>query len=266
MPALCGLPLPGSNGGHDHAGNGYGLSGTSTKEGRPLGRKVVVVGDGACGKTSLLNVYVKGEFPELYEPTVFENHCVDIVVDGTPIELALWDTAGQEDFDRLRSLSYADSNVVLLCFSVDQPTSLENVKSKWVDEIRHYCPGVKLALVALKCDLRSDPVVRDKLASAGMQPVEYEEVRLNFCLSLGVVAQGVAELTVKGEDVQGLAVAKRIRASRYLECSAKHNRGVQETFEEAARVSITARRAGETRGSQAGHGGGGGGGDKCAVM
>ncbi|KAJ8297016.1 GTP-binding protein Rho3 [Rhodotorula toruloides] len=171
MPALCGLPLPGSSGAHDHAGNGYGLSGTSTKDGRP----VVVVGDGACGKTSLLNVYVKGEFPELYEPTVFENHCVDIVVDGTPIELALWDTAGQEDFDRLRSLSYADSNVVLLCFSVDQPTSLENIESKWVDEIRHYCPGVKLALVALKCDLRSDPVVRDKLASAGLQPVEYEE-------------------------------------------------------------------------------------------
>lgn len=100
---------------------------------------MVVVGDGACGKTSLLNVYISGRFPQEYEPTIFENHCIDVgpsrlpsglpaegrtdpihpvVVDGTAIELALWDTAGQEDFDRLRSLSYADTNVVLLCFSV----------------------------------------------------------------------------------------------------------------------------------------------------
>lgn len=59
------------------------------------------------------------------------------------------------------------------------------MRKKWVDEIRHYCPGVKLALVALKCDLRYDPVVRDRLASVGLQPVEYEEVRImSFrCLS-----------------------------------------------------------------------------------
>ncbi|KWU46718.1 hypothetical protein RHOSPDRAFT_4164, partial [Rhodotorula sp. JG-1b] len=169
--------------------------------------QVVVVGDGACGKTSLLNVYISGTFPEGYEPTVFENHCVDVVVDGTAIELALWDTAGQEDFDRLRALSYADTNIVLLCYSVDQPTSLDNIETKWIDEIRHYCPGVKLALVALKCDLRQEPRTQSKLAQSGERPVEYQE---------------------------GLAMARRIRASLYLECSAKYNRGVQEIFEEAS--------------------------------
>ncbi|KPV78311.1 uncharacterized protein RHOBADRAFT_10891 [Rhodotorula graminis WP1] len=232
MPALCGLPLPSTSGHHDDgraAGSARATSAASSlaRPVRPIvhppslesrsplppprtawpqgassprqpsrrslltlfGTQVVVVGDGACGKTSLLNVYVKGEFPEGYEPTVFENHCVDLVVDGRSIELSLWDTAGQEDFDRLRSLSYPDTNLVMMCFSVDQPSSLENLEAKWIDEIRHYCPGVKIAVVALKCDLRADVVVQDKLAKALMRPVEYEE---------------------------GLAVAKRIGASRYF--------------------------------------------------
>ncbi|GAA5872348.1 hypothetical protein JCM3774_003352 [Rhodotorula dairenensis] len=227
MPALCGLPtsLSASTSRRydsETRGAAYDDGLGARKSARPLARKAVVVGDGACGKTSLLHVYLSGDFPDDYEPTVFENHCVDVVVDGTAIELALWDTAGQEDFDRLRALSYADTNVVLLCYSVDQPSSLENCETKWIDEIRQYCPGVKLALVALKCDLRQDPKTRSALAEYGERPVEYEE---------------------------GLAVARRIRASRYLECSAKYNRGVQEIFEEAARVSIVAPRRGETRGS-----------------
>ena len=54
----------------------------------------------------------------------------DIVVDNKKVELALWDTAGQEDYDRLRPLSYPDTHVVLLCFAIDQPDSLENVVEK----------------------------------------------------------------------------------------------------------------------------------------
>src|SRR5271168_933965 len=78
----------------------------------------------------------------------------DIFVDNVHIELSLWDTAGQEEFDRLRSLSYDDTHAIMLCFSVDSKDSLENVESKWVGEIAENCQGVKLVLVALKCDLR----------------------------------------------------------------------------------------------------------------
>ncbi|KAI0065621.1 hypothetical protein BV25DRAFT_1868822 [Artomyces pyxidatus] len=211
------MPLCGSSSGKP----GFGRS-------RPLQRKVVVCGDGACGKTSLLNVFTRGFFTQVYEPTVFENYVHDLFVDDQVVEMSLWDTAGQEEFDRLRSLSYAETHVVMICFSVDNPTSLENVESKWIDEIVEYCPGVK---VTLKCDLRDDPAAKERLARYGMQTVQYEE---------------------------GLAVARRIRASRYLECSSKHNRGVSEVFYEAARVSLTTRAKGP--------GGGPGGGGGCIVM
>jgi small GTP-binding protein len=61
---------------------------------------------------------------------VFENYVTDIVVDQKKVELALWDTAGQEDYDRLRPLSYPDTHVVLICFAIDQPDSLDNVVEK----------------------------------------------------------------------------------------------------------------------------------------
>ena len=57
-------------------------------------RKLVIVGDGACGKTCLLFAFTKDEFPDKYIPTVFENYVSDIEVEGKLVELALWDTAG----------------------------------------------------------------------------------------------------------------------------------------------------------------------------
>jgi hypothetical protein len=68
--------------------------------------------------------------PQVYVPTVFENYVADVEVDGKHVELALWDTAGQEDYDRLRPLSYPDSHVILICFAIDSPDSLDNVQEK----------------------------------------------------------------------------------------------------------------------------------------
>lgn len=73
--------------------------------------------------------------PQVYVPTVFENYVADVEVDGKHVELALWDTAGQEDYDRLRPLSYPDSHVILICFAVDSPDSLDNVQEKVSDRV-----------------------------------------------------------------------------------------------------------------------------------
>ena len=61
---------------------------------------------------------------------------------------------------RLRPLSYPDTNVLLLCFSISSPDSLENIPERWVQEIKHFCPNVPVLLVGLKKDLRHDPEVR----------------------------------------------------------------------------------------------------------
>lgn len=119
------------------------------------------------------------------------------------MELSLWDTAGQEEFDRLRSLSYDDTHAIMLCFSVDSPDSLENVESKWVGEIAENCPGVKLVLVALKCDLREnkDQDEEDTGAEPKRGTIDYK---------------------------QGLAMAEKIKALRYLGEISRHHPGLRD--------------------------------------
>ncbi|MCJ1305935.1 Rho GTPase, partial [Hypocenomyce scalaris] len=163
-----------------------------------------------------------------------QNYVHDIFVDNVHIELSLWDTAGQEEFDRLRSLSYDDTHTLMLCFSVDSPDSLENVESKWLGEIAENCAGVKVVLVALKCDLREKHTDDDE--EEGAETAETTTLENGATpAATGTTAKQQHCIDYK----QGLEVARRIQALRYLECSAKRNRGVNEAFTEAARVALS---------------------------
>lgn len=73
--------------------------------------------------------YVSGDFPEAYVPTVCDVCTIDIDVDGKQSESSLWDTAGgQQDYARLRLLTYNSCDVVMICFAIDSPVSLQNVQ------------------------------------------------------------------------------------------------------------------------------------------
>ncbi|KAG0010135.1 Rho GTPase protein rac1, partial [Entomortierella chlamydospora] len=130
---------------------------------------------GAVGKTCLLISYTTNAFPGEYIPTVFDNYSANIMVDGKPISLGLWDTAGQEDYDRLRPLSYPQTDVFLICFSLVSPPSFENVKTKWNPEISHHAPNVPTILVGTKLDLREDKDTLDKFMAKEISAVRYLE-------------------------------------------------------------------------------------------
>ena len=186
----------------------------------------------------------------------FDNYSAPMVCDGVPVSLGLWDTAGQEDYDRLRPLSYpqvistysnnqisslkmlylnlnmhrwhvcnwylySQTDVFLICFSVVSPSSFENVTSKWCPEIKHHCPDAPILLIGIitadkgiiwyehvplagtKIDLREDKEALQALSDNGHSPIKRE---------------------------QGQKLANKIRAVRYLECSALTQRGLKQVI------------------------------------
>ena len=87
---------------------------------------------------------------------MFDNYSANVMIDGRPIQLGLWDTSGQEDYARLRPLSYPQTNVFIVVYSIISRTSYENVKTKWIPEIKHHCPNIPFVLVVTHLHLRND--------------------------------------------------------------------------------------------------------------
>ena len=164
-----------------------------------------------------------------YVPTVFENYISQAPhpPTGKMVELALWDTAGQEEYDRLRPLSYPETDLLLVCFAIDCPNSLENVMDKvsyvlnntpehkidfwkWYPEVLHFCPTTPTILLGLKSDLRHNRKCIDMLRCQGLTPVTQEQGRL---------------------------VANRMGAT-YMECSSREMKGVEDIFDRAITIAV----------------------------
>ena len=173
--------------------------------------KCFVLGDGAVGKTCMLISYTTNQFPAEYVPTVFDNYSANVMVDAKPINLGLWDSAGREDYDRLRPLSYPGTDIFLLCFSVVTPSAYDNIRTKWYPEITYHAPNVPYLVVGTKTDLRDDKETVSRLAEHKLQPMT---------------------------RAQGEKLAKDIGAVKYVECSALTQDGLKLVFDQAMRAVI----------------------------
>ena len=131
-----------------------------------------------------------------------------------PLSRKCFGSTGQEDYDRLRPLSYPQTDVFLVCFSVTSPASFENVKEKWFPEVHHHCPGVPCLIVGTQIDLRDDSQVIEKLARQKQRPVTSE---------------------------LGERLARELGAVKYVECSALTQKGLKNVFDEVCAKSESAR-------------------------
>lgn len=157
---------------------------------------MTVVGDGDTGKTCMLIVYKDKKYEEYYIPTVFDSYSMNVRVNGRTCTIVLQDTAGQEEYDRLRPLSYPETDVFIMCFSVDKRASYNNIINKWIPEIRHHRPTAKIILVATKSDLRGE---------------------------------NQKTISIK----EGEALHHKIKSDGFVECSSKFMWNINRVFEEA---------------------------------
>uniref|UniRef100_A0A453EHV9 Uncharacterized protein n=1 Tax=Aegilops tauschii subsp. strangulata TaxID=200361 RepID=A0A453EHV9_AEGTS len=153
-------------------------------------------------------------FPTDYIPTVFDNFSANVSVDGSIVNLGLWDTAGrQEDYSRLRPLSYRGADVFILSFSLTSRASYENVHKKWMPELRRYAPGIPVLLVGTKLDLREDRAY---------------------------LADHAADSIITTE--QGEELRRQIGAVAYIECSSKTQRNIKAVFDTAIKAVLQPQR------------------------
>ncbi|CAL5971121.1 Rac/Rho-like_protein [Hexamita inflata] len=120
--------------------------------------KFVIIGDGAVGKTNLLRSFNFNQFNYVYMPTTFTNEYHQTITQNTQqsFNLSLMDTSGSSGFNRIRRYSYIDVNVFIVCYSVENQFSLNNVVNRWIPEMRSYKSDVPFILVGTKCDLNND--------------------------------------------------------------------------------------------------------------
>ncbi|XP_039878975.1 cell division control protein 42 homolog [Simochromis diagramma] len=173
--------------------------------------KLVVVGDRDSGKHELLLTYTDTALKEEHIPIVFDNYAVTVIIGGEIYSLELNDTTGQEDYHTLRPFNYLQTDILLLCFSVVSPSSFKNITEKWVPEISHHCPGTPFLLVGTQVHLRDDSDTLEELAQRNQHAVTF----------------------TSGEEV-----ARKLKAVKYVECSAETQEGLKNVFDEAILAAL----------------------------
>jgi len=232
--------------------------------------KCVVVGDGAVGKTCMLISFTTNTFPKDYVPTVFDNFFTNVSLEGQIVNFHLWDTAGQEEWDKLRYLAYPETDCFILCYDITNRDSLENIKHKWKPEIAQHRPGVPYVVVGTKLDLRTpkppgSTTVAPSSSVDSIPPSSSQETDTSKKKSIFGKLKGklkkkdkeksfspeVSDLkvTLKNQPTlapeskcipqfEGRRIASEIGAAEYMECSALTQESLRFVFETVIRLGV----------------------------
>ncbi|XP_076441583.1 cdc42 homolog [Babylonia areolata] len=258
----------GGGGGGRGGGGGERGRGGGEGEGGSGGEKYVhcaLLGDGMVGKTCLTLSYTQHLFTDRYTATVFDNYPVPVSVEGDKFVVNLYDTAGQSDYESLRTSSYQVSEVLVLCFSVCDRESFYSVVNCWLPEIQRHTKGRRpLLLVGTQIDLRtsqqassssasstdlgaassssssspsdsgpssaSTPVSRTSSSSSSDSKTSSSSSSSSSTSSSSTsFSSSTSQEEVSTEE--GSQLAKMIGADCYMECSARSEEGVRQVFE-----------------------------------
>lgn len=158
--------------------------------------KLVVIGDGAVGKTSLIYTFFHKEFPKKYVPTIMDHFQTRVPVKKKDsIVVSIWDTAGQEDYAHLRKLCYVDASVIMMCYSCVSMVSLDSLETRWLPEVIENQENPNIVVIGTKTDLKE--LVDEK-----------KVVKLEY----------------------GVSQAKELEAFGLVECSAMNEHNIREAF------------------------------------
>ncbi|XP_076075856.1 ras-related protein Rac2-like isoform X1 [Mytilus galloprovincialis] len=168
--------------------------------------KCVVMGDIKVGKTSLIMSYAYNMFQEEDIPLVFDFKTT-VTENDKPVDLVLWDTCGNANYNKLRPVSLPDTDVFLLCFSLDDPDSFAFIEENCFPDIKRLCPNALILLVGTKKDLID--------VCQNEQETRKKDTGNSYAYE------------------HGINLAERIQAVKYIECSSKTGEGIKSVLQEA---------------------------------
>jgi Ras family protein A len=211
-------------------------------------RKIVIIGDMNSGKSELVSSYCSDQFSEIYQPTILRCLSSDAKIrGGQTVDITIIDTPGRLDYFPIRRCAYNDADVILMCFALDQPESLQHITDHWINEVDDNTPSsVPLVLVGNRMD------IRDELFANYCQCSLCNRFGVYGCWTLvsGAMDNGAKDgqgakdndSSVIVTSERGQLVAREIGAKAYIECSAKYRTNIRDVFERSADISLKRRR------------------------